>query len=260
MKRLTRAGVGAAAILAALTLTAVPALAQAPAAPVPDQVMSPPDTIATKGGPLSIQPVNHASFILTYRGKVIYVDPVGGVQRYLDYPKPDLIVITDIHGDHMHAPTLNALVAPTTPIIAPAAVRAALPANLQARVIVLQNGLSTTWGDVGVEAVPMYNITTDRLQYHAKGRGNGYVLTFGDKRVYVAGDTEAIPEMLALRNIEAAFIPMNLPFTMTPQQAADAVKTFKPRIVYPYHSRGSDVAAFAAQVGPASEVRQRNWY
>lgn len=238
---------------------AAPAVAQPPAAAAP-QTLSPPDRFATSGGELVIQPVNHASFYMTYKGKVIYVDPVGGVERYLDFPKPDVIILTDIHGDHLSAPSLGALVGPNTPIIAPASVRATLPPNLQARVILLQNGQSTAWEGVGVEAVAMYNTTPDRTQLHTKGRGNGYVLTFGDKRVYIAGDTEPTPEMAALRNIDVAFLPMNQPFTMTPQQAADAVKTFKPKVVYPYHSRGTDVGEFARLVGSAAEVRQRSWY
>jgi L-ascorbate metabolism protein UlaG (beta-lactamase superfamily) len=242
------------------SLTALALVAATPAAAQTPAVSG--DRIATNRGELVIRPVSHASFVMTYGGKVIYVDPVGGVDPYLELPKPDLIVITDIHGDHMHPATLNALVGPTTPIMAPAAVRAALPANLQSRVILLQNGQSTTWSDIGFEAVPMYNITEGRLQNHPKGRGNGYVMTFGDKRVYVAGDTEATDEMKALRNIDVAFVPMNLPFTMTPQQAAEGVRAFRPRVVYPYHHRGSDVAEFARLVGAdvGVEVRQRAWY
>ncbi len=108
----------------------------------------------------------------------------------------------------------------------------------------------------------MYNLTPERLQYHSKGRGNGYVLTLGGKRVYIAGDTEDIPEMRQLRNIDIAFVPMNLPFTMTVAPAADAVREFKPKIVYPYHSRGSDVAEFARLVGTdvGVEVRMGTWY
>jgi L-ascorbate metabolism protein UlaG (beta-lactamase superfamily) len=220
------------------------------------------DRVATNGGELVIHPVNHASFVMSYRGRIIYVDPVGGIDPYAALPKPDLIIVTDIHGDHLNAGTLNALVGPGTAIVAPAAVRAALPANLQARVRVMGNGQSASVDGLPIEAIGAYNITEDRLQYHAKGRGNGYVITFGDKRVYVAGDTEAVPEMLALQNIDVAFVPMNLPFTMTPQQAAQAVRTFKPRIVYPYHSRGSDVPEFARLVGTDAgvEVRQRAWY
>lgn len=220
-----------------------------------------PDTIRTSSGPLVIQPINHASLILTHGGKVIYVDPVGGgSERYQNFPNPDLIVITDIHGDHMNAPTVNSLLGPNTRIIAPAAVRAQLGANLQSRILVMQNGQSLEWEGLKFEAVAMYNVTPERLQLHTPGRGDGYVITFGDKRVYIAGDTEPTPEMAALRDIDIAFLPMNQPFTMTPQQAADAVRSFRPGIVYPYHYRGSDLQEFERLVGDAAEVRIRDWY
>ena len=222
----------------------------------------PGDAIPTSSGDLVIHPVNHASFVMTWQGKAIYVDPVGGAARYQGLPKPDVIFITDIHGDHMHPDTLSAILAPQTTIIAPAAVRQALPAALQPRVTTMANGGTSTVEGIGVGAVPMYNVTPDRLQYHERGRGNGYVLTFGRTRVYVAGDTEPTPEMLALTGIDVAFVPMNLPYTMTVQQAADAVKRFKPRIVYPYHFRGSDVEEFKRLVGTDSgiDVRLRTWY
>jgi len=135
-----------------------------------------------------------------------------------------------------------------------------LPADLKSQATSIGNGESGTLRDIPIEAVPAYNTTADRLQFHPKGVGNGYILTFGDKRIYIAGDTEDTPEMRALNDIEVAFLPMNLPYTMTVEQAADAVKAFKPRVVYPYHSRGSDIEAFSALVGDAAEVRLRNWY
>lgn len=242
-----------AATLAGATILALFPTA-APAAPLTG------DTIKTAQGPLVIHPVNHASFVMSWKGMTIYVDPVGGIAPYQDLPKPDLILVTDIHGDHLNAATLSALVNPTTPIVAPAAVRAQVPANLQQRIHLLANGETAREGDIGVEAVAMYNTTPERLQNHTKGRGNGYVLTFGATRVYIAGDTEPTPEMLALKNIDVAFLPMNLPYTMTPQQAAEAVHQFKPKIVYPYHYRGQDTAAFARLVGKDAEVRLRNWY
>jgi L-ascorbate metabolism protein UlaG (beta-lactamase superfamily) len=220
------------------------------------------DPVSTTKGPLIIHPVNHASFVMSWNGQVIYVDPVGGPERYSGLPRPDLILITDIHGDHMNAGTLQALVGPKTRIVAPAAVRAALPRELQPMVQPLANGETADVAGVRIEAVPMYNTTPERAQYHTKGRGDGYVLTLGGKRIYIAGDTEPTPEMLALKAIDVAFIPMNLPFTMTPQQAAEAVRAFKPKVVYPYHSRGGDVAEFARLVGSDAgvEVRLRNWY
>jgi L-ascorbate metabolism protein UlaG (beta-lactamase superfamily) len=233
-----------------------------PASPALAQPALSGDQLATKAGPLVIHPVNHASFVMSWNGKVVYVDPVGGAEPYRDLPRPDLILMTDIHADHMHAPTLAALMGPKTAIIAPAAVQAALPAELQAAVHTLANGETTTAEGIRIEAIAMYNTTPERAKFHTKGRGDGYVLTLGGKRVYIAGDTEPTPEMLALKAIDVAFIPMNLPFTMTPQQAAEAVRAFKPKVVYPYHSRGSDVGEFARLVGTDAgvEVRVRPWY
>ena len=134
------------------------------------------------------------------------------------------------------------------------------PEGLKAGAKLIGNGEKGEVDGVPFDAVPAYNTTADRLKYHPKGVGNGYVLHFGDKAIYVAGDTEDIPEMRALTGIEVAFLPMNLPYTMTEAQAADAVKAFKPRIVYPYHYKGSDPKAFAALVGGAAEVRLVDWY
>jgi L-ascorbate metabolism protein UlaG (beta-lactamase superfamily) len=211
---------------------------------------------------LIVHPVNHATFVMSWAGKLIYVDPVGGAERFEGLPAPDVIFVTDIHGDHLNADTLTAIVQAETVIVAPQAVHDALPAALQGATQVLANGGTLTVQDIAVEAIPMYNLTAERLQYHTKGRGNGYVLTVGGKRVYIAGDTEDIPEMRQLRDIDIAFIPMNLPFTMTVEQAADAVREFKPKVVYPYHSRGSDLDEFTRLVGTdvGVEVRVRAWY
>ena len=138
-----------------------------------------------------------------------------------------------------------------------------LPAELQAKATAIANGESTTANDIAIDAVPAYNVTPDRLQYHPKGRDNGYVLAIGGMRVYIAGDTEDIPEMRALTDIDIAFVPMNLPYTMSIEQAADGVAAFRPGEVYPYHSKGSDIEAFAALVAekaPDTEVLIRNWY
>jgi L-ascorbate metabolism protein UlaG (beta-lactamase superfamily) len=229
--------------------------------PIPEPTISG-DPIPTSRGDLIVHPINHATFVMQWAGKMIYVDPVGGAARFEGLPPPDLILVTDIHGDHMNADTLTAIVQAETVIIAPQAVRDALPAALHGATQVLANGGTQSLADIAVEAIPMYNLTPERLQYHAKGRGNGYVLTLGGKRVYIAGDTEDIPEMRQLRDIDVAFVPMNLPFTMTVQQAADAVREFKPKIVYPYHSRGSDLDEFTRLVGTdvGVEVRVRQWY
>lgn len=220
------------------------------------------DAIPTSQGDLIVHPLEHATFVMQWDGKMIYVDPVGGSESFEGLPAPDVIFVTDIHGDHLNAETLTAIVRPETVIVAPQAVRDALPATLQSATQVLANGATMTVEGISVEAIPMYNITPERLQYHEKGRGNGYVLTMGGKRVYIAGDTEDIPEMRQLRDIDVAFIPMNLPYTMTVNQAADAVREFKPKIVYPYHFRGSDMDEFTRLVGTdvGVEVRVRNWY
>lgn len=217
------------------------------------------DHVATSLGDLVIHPVNHASFVLQWNGRTIYVDPVGGGEPFVNLPRPDLILVTDVHGDHFNADTLYRMGG--APIVAPSAVYERSPDNMTGMfTTIMANGDTTTWEDIGIEATPMYNITEGREQFHAKGRGNGYLLTLADTRVYIAGDTEAIPEMLALEDVDVAFIPMNLPYTMTVEQAAEAVRAFRPRIVYPYHFRGSDVDEFRRLVGDRSEVRLRDWY
>tara|TARA_B110000305_G_C19386918_1_gene612735 strand:- start:136 stop:870 length:735 start_codon:yes stop_codon:yes gene_type:complete len=216
-------------------------------------------TVPTSEGDLVINPVSHASFIMSWNGKIVYVDPVGGVGAYDGLPRPDLILLTDIHADHLDGATLAGIVG-NAEIVAPAAVLAQLPGGLVERAVSLPNGGIAQRLDITVKAIPMYNLTEDRLQFHDKGRGNGYVLTFGDTRVYISGDTEDIPEMRALEDIDVAFICFNLPYTMTERQAADAVNAFRPGIVYPYHYRGSDLALFSNMVDEGIEVRNGNWY
>ncbi len=220
------------------------------------------DTIATGEGDLIIHPINHATLVMGWKGKTIYVDPVGGAQRFEGLPRPDLILVTDIHGDHWHNETLSAVAGEKTAIAAPAAVAEKLPENLRKQTTVLANGESKSLLDLKIEAIPMYNLTEERLKFHTKGRGNGYLVTLGGKRVYLSGDTEDIPEMRALKNIDVAFVCMNLPYTMTVEQAASAVREFKPKVVYPYHYRGSDVEKFKKLVGEdlGIEVRLREWY
>lgn len=220
------------------------------------------DLIPTSAGDLIIHPVNHATFVMAWNGKTIYVDPVGGAGRFKGLPRPDLILLTDIHGDHLNADTLTAVVGGDTKIVAPGAVAEKLPETLRRQTTVLPNGQSQAFLGISIEALPMYNLTPDRLNFHTKGRGNGYVLTLGGKRVYISGDTEDIPEMRALKNIDIAFLCMNLPYTMDVDHAASAVREFRPKIVYPYHSRGSDLDKFKKMVGDdrGVEVRLRDWY
>jgi L-ascorbate metabolism protein UlaG (beta-lactamase superfamily) len=220
------------------------------------------DHVATSDADLIIHPINHATFVMGWKEKTIYVDPVGTGERFDGLPKPDLILVTDIHGDHLSPETLEAVADGKTAIVAPSAVAEKLPEKLRKQTTVLPNGETKTVAGVNIEAVSMYNLTADRLKYHNKGRGNGYVVTLGGKRVYISGDTEDIPEMRALKNIDVAFVCMNLPYTMTEEQAASAVRAFKPKIVYPYHYRDSDVEKFKKLVGDGSgvEVRLRDWY
>ncbi len=241
----------AAIAAAACAIFAVPALAQT--AP-PRQ----PQTFPTAAGPVVITPIFHASALIQAGGKNIYIDPVRP-GNFTGLPKADLILITHAHGDHMDPVTIAKLSKPGTEILAPAAVAKTVTA---ARVIT--NGESTTWGAWKIDAVPMYNIKRGPAPgklYHPKGWGNGYVLTYGTKRFYFSGDTEDIPEMRALKNIDVAFICMNLPYTMTPEEAAAAVKAFHPRIAIPYHYRGSDPEIFKKDLaGTGIEVRLLNWY
>jgi L-ascorbate metabolism protein UlaG (beta-lactamase superfamily) len=215
------------------------------------------DDIPTSAGTVKITPIQHASFMMEAGGKVIYVDPAQGS---LDgRPKADLILITDIHGDHMAPKIVDSLRKPGTVVIVPEAVAKTVTDSK-----VIRNGETQQVGAWKVEAVPMYNLkrgpSAGKL-YHDKGRGNGYILTYGGKRVYISGDTEDIPEMRALKNIDVAFVCMNLPYTMTPEEAAAAVRAFHPKVVYPYHYKGSDLKAFEKGLeGSGVEVRVRNWY
>ena len=217
------------------------------------------DVLTTSAGDVTIHPVDHASLVLGWGDQALYVDPVGGAGYYKDLPAPTAILITHAHGDHFDVPTLEAI-AGSAPILTTKEVFDKLPAALQANAKAIGNGESTTFAGVPVEAIAAHNTTADRMKYHPVGVGNGYVLTLGDKRIYIAGDTEPTPEMLALKDIAVAFLPMNLPYTMTVEQAAEAVNSFKPAVVYPYHYGDSDLDAFAAAVDKGVEVRRRDWY
>jgi L-ascorbate metabolism protein UlaG (beta-lactamase superfamily) len=212
-------------------------------------------------GTVKITPIQHASLTIEAVGKIIYVDPAEG---NFDGLRPaDIILITDIHPDHLAPKIIEKLKKPNTIIIAPEAVAKTVPG-----VTVLRHGESKVidthaLGEWKIQALPMYNLKPNAQGQimHEKGRGNGYIVTYGELRIYIAGDTDGIPEMRALKNIDVAFIPMNPPYTMSPQEAADAVRAFHPKVVYPYHYRGSDPKVFAAALqGSGIDVRILNWY
>ncbi|MEP6949341.1 MAG: MBL fold metallo-hydrolase [Ginsengibacter sp.] len=228
--------------------------------------LSAPDNIQTAMGPLAIQPVEHASLILTVKGVTIYADP-NGAEKYKGATAPDIILITDIHGDHFDVKTIEALKKTATILVVPQAVADKLPAADKDHLVILKNGDNTTQMGISIAAIPMYNLPESPTAMHTKGRGNGYVLGIGGKNIYISGDTQGIPEMRSLKNIDVAFVCMNLPYTMDVKEAADAVLAFSPKIVYPYHYRGqnglSDVNTFKSLVDAGNkniEVRLRNWY
>ncbi len=216
---------------------------------------------------IEIDPVSHATAVVNWGETVIYLDPTGGAEAFEGKEAPDFILITDIHGDHMNAETLQALNLGTTPIVVPQAVKDELPEEMHAQMVVIGNGETTEHMGFNIEAIPMYNLPEDAESRHTKGRGNGYVLEKDGKRMYIAGDTEDIPEMRNLEDIDMALIPMNLPYTMDVESAADAVLAFEPAQVYPYHYRGTDgladVVKFRELVRTGNEdieVVQLEWY
>lgn len=223
------------------------------------------DTFDTSMGVLSVHPVSHASMVLTVGETAIYVDPVGDPSDYADMPPASFILITHEHGDHFDPALLDILDTGDTQFVTNPAVYDQLIPEQQARTTSMANGDSTMMGEIAVDAIPAYNITEDRLNFHPRGRDNGYVLTMGDFRTYVSGDTEDTPEMRALENINLAFVCMNLPFTMDAEAAASAVAEFAPSYVYPYHYRGRDNGTqdpmeFANMLPEGIETKMGGWY
>ncbi|MES2458725.1 MAG: MBL fold metallo-hydrolase [Bacteroidota bacterium] len=224
-----------------------------------------PDLEKVKGGELSIQPITHATLVLSFQKKNIYIDPTGGADAFKGLAAADLILITDIHGDHFDPKTIEAINTSKTTLVVPQAVADKLPENIdRKKVVILQNGEAKTLEGISISAVPMYNLPdAANASYHTKGRGNGYVLTIGGKKIYISGDTADTPEMRALKNIDIAFVCMNLPYTMDVNGAAQGVLAFKPKAVYPYHYRGQDVNLFKMLVNTGDkniDVRLREWY
>jgi L-ascorbate metabolism protein UlaG (beta-lactamase superfamily) len=215
-------------------------------------------TFSTSAGPVKITPLYHASTLIEAGGKAIYLDPAKPA-KFDGHPKADLILITDIHGDHMDPASIAAVSKPDTQILAAPAVVATVTTAKP-----IANGETKSMFDWTIEAIPAYNVKRGPAPgklFHDKSRGNGYVLTYGGTRFYFSGDTEGVPEMRALKNIDVAFVCMNLPYTMPPDEAADAVKAFHPKVVIPYHYRGSDLATFKKGLkGTGIEVRLLEWY
>lgn len=229
----------------------------------------PPTLVKTdaQASDIKITPIEHATAVLTWNDLTIYMDPVGGSAAFEGQPAPDLILITDIHGDHFSLETLESLDTSKAKIIVPQAVADKIPDSFTPQLDVLDNGAAKERYGITIEAIPMYNLREEALKFHEKGRGNGYVLNISGKRIYFSGDTEDIPEMRALQNIDMAFVCMNLPYTMTEERAASAVLEFTPKEVYPYHYRGrpnvSDVSKFKDIVhkeNPDIKVVQLDWY
>ena len=225
------------------------------------------DKIQTNKGPLLINPVQHATFVLNWNKLTVYVDPTGGAKAFANFKRPDIVLITDIHGDHLDSTTLKVVCSSATKLVVPSAVAELLPTSLKKNLIILKNSEKAKVSKLIITAIPMYNLPENSSSMHTKGRGNGYVVEAGNKVIYISGDTEDIPEMRDLKNIDLAFVCMNLPYTMDINQAASAVLDFKPKIVYPYHYRGkdglSDVNEFKKMVNSANRmigVRLLKWY
>jgi len=215
------------------------------------------DLIKTSAGDLKITFIAHGTLMFEFNQKIIHVDPVGRYADYAQMPKADLILVTHEHGDHLDKNAIKSIYQDHTKLVLTATC-----AEKMGKGIVMKNGDVQTVAGFKIEAVPAYNIVHERekgVPFHPKGIGNGYVITFGDKRVYVAGDTENIPEMAKLKNIDIAFLPMNLPYTMSPEMVVDATKMIKPKILYPYHFGDTDTRQLVKlmEKHPDIEVRIR---
>jgi len=213
------------------------------------------DVIETSQGDLKITFIGHGTLMFTFGSKIIHIDPVGREADYSKLPKADIILVTHEHGDHLDSKAIKKICTEKTDLV--------LTEKCTDKVeggIIMKNGDVRTVQGIKIEAIPAYNIVHMRREdvpFHPKGHGNGYVITFGDQRVYVAGDTENTPEMKALKNIDIAFLPMNLPYTMTPEMVADAAKAFMPKILYPYHYGNTDTSRIVDLLKDVEEIEVR---
>jgi L-ascorbate metabolism protein UlaG (beta-lactamase superfamily) len=216
------------------------------------------DTFKTSKGDLAITFIGHGTLMMKYGGKVVHIDPVSKEADYSKLPKADIVLVTHEHYDHLDLKAIEQVRKPDTQFVVTEKVAQQLKGG-----IVMKNGDTRTVEGLRIEAVPAYNIKHMRspgMPFHPKGTGNGYIVTFGDTRVYIAGDTENTPEMKALKGIDIAFLPMNVPYTMTPEMVADAAKAFRPKVLYPYHYGDTDVKKLEELLKKENgiEVRVRN--
>jgi len=213
------------------------------------------EIIKTSDGDLKITFIGHGTLMFAFNDRIIHIDPVSREADYNKMPKADLILITHEHGDHLDTKAIKTIRKENTEIVL-----TLICAKEVKDGIVMKNGDVKKVSDLKIEAVPAYNIVHKRdnnRPFHPKGNGNGYVITFGDKRVYVAGDTENTPEMKKLKEIDVAFLPMNLPYTMTPEMVADAAKAFKPKMLYPYHFGNTDTSKLLKLLEGEKEIEVR---
>jgi len=225
------------------------------------------EVFQTEQGDLIIQPILHGTLVLQWKDQTIYIDPYGGAKAFEGIDAPSLVLITDIHGDHLDKSTLETMNTDAAIFIAPSAVAEQIPDTYKSNLTILNNGEKIEKLGIEITAIPMYNLPEETNSKHPKGRGNGYLLKMADKTIYISGDTEDISEMRTLKNIDIAFICMNLPYTMDVDQAASAVLEFQPKVVFPYHYRGnpdmSDTSTFKKLVHQGNrniDVRLVNWY
>jgi len=221
----------------------------------------------TKQGELKIYPIQHASMVWEWNGKTIYIDPVGNPSDYKSFKAPDIVLISHSHGDHLSAKTLEGIKAEGVNFIVSQEVADKLDDKFKAKLFVLANGEEISLMEMIIKAVPAYNYPISEKQFHIKGVGNGYVISLGGKRIYISGDTGNVPEMNELKEIDLAFLCMNLPYTMDVEDAAKATLSFNPKVLYPYHFRSqggfSDLEKFKAIVAAENkkiEIRILNWY